>query len=354
MPFRRSTSDVPDAATPSRIPGPPRLSNDDPLGHPERPIGPGEVPRQSTNGRGSGADGVELSREPFSLWDVIRASPLLIVGCVVIAVAAAAALVAQRNPEYTAQTRLGLVRVDASAPGALAGFATAAQALAETYSRATTSSAVINATVKRTGLTRAEVRKRIRTAPIPNTPIFRITATGPTRASAIGLANVASEELQQYIVDLNRQNPDARRTYLELGKWEMILERRRAVRDARKSDFAGSKSPELRSRLADAEASLSTAAARSQALRDAYVAAVGANATSQNVQIINRATDAISDRSSKLQLAVFAAVVVGLVVGAALSLLRLVWRRRTGRASRSGRHVRTRSRRHRRRRVFSR
>ena len=288
-------------------------------------------------------------REPrFTIWKAISAHPAVVLLCLLGSVGLALAYVSQREPEYSATSRLALLRVDVSQPGALAGFATAAEALAETYSRAVTSSAVVAEVATRTHLTRAEVRASLKSALVPQTPVFRITGESSTKAQAIELANVASVALRNYIGELNRENPDGRRLYRELGRSESALERRRAVRDIRNRDFERDPSGPNRAALARARAAANTALARAQALRTSYAAAVGAGTSTERVQIINPAESATSDRNSMLQLALLVSVVGGLALGIGIAAAMLAWRPHTFRRSSSRRRSRSRSRRRRR------
>jgi len=139
--------------------------------------------------------------------------PLLVILPILVLGAAAAVLASQLSTTYTAASRLQVGRLQVSAPGAVGGFASASQALAAGYSRAITADGVVDPVARRLDRPAADVRNRLFASPIPDSPLFRVEATGQSSRDAVALANAGASALVDYIAKVNRSNPDARRLY---------------------------------------------------------------------------------------------------------------------------------------------
>jgi Capsular polysaccharide biosynthesis protein len=88
-------------------------------------------------------------------------------------VGAAIALGTTRAPNYTAETRLTVGRLDVSSQ-AVPGVVAANQSLAATYSRLVTAEGVVDPVAVRLGLSSGSVARALRASPIPESPIIRL------------------------------------------------------------------------------------------------------------------------------------------------------------------------------------
>lgn len=237
-----------------------------------------------------------------------------------------------RKPVYTAETRLVVGRIDVTAPGALGSFTLATQAIASQYSRSIDAEGVTRRVAPNSGLTPHEVAARVSATPIPESPVIKVFATGPDAAHAIRLANLATNALVSFTTELNRSNPDTSRL---LGRYskathDEVVQRALLSRVRRKYDAKPTAA--VLQDLQTTEVSLRVAQLRSDTLRQAYDASTQSQAATSLVQILERASSAVSDRPRYLQFLGFLGFVAGLAVGLALATVRAnrLVRRRLG------------------------
>ncbi len=250
----------------------------------------------------------------IGLAAAIRRHPRWVIAPVLLLVGTAIAIGLARPATYTSEARLTVGRINVANAGALAGFSEASQALADAYSRSIDADGVVVATARETGLSPSLVRQRITATPVPRSPVFRITATGPSTEDATTLANATSNALVAYVTKLNRSNPDAERLAKSYRRASLELARRQSLENLLRD---GDKGAYQRAR---AETNLTQL--RVETLRSVYLTSQQGQASTALVQVLSQANEAISDRSSRLQLLVFFALLAGLVVGCALALLR--------------------------------
>jgi capsular polysaccharide biosynthesis protein len=224
-----------------------------------------------------------------------------------------------RPPVYTASTKLSVVQLDLSSPGALAAFPAASESLASAYSRAVDSQALTAPVAKRLGRSVASVAAEISATPVLQSPIVNVLATGDSPGRAIDLANAMSRQLVTYVAALS--NSDAR------GK-NLLQQYRQAARDyevalaaqeraQRAYDQAQNKRNQAA--LITAKSDASTARVRSDAVQTRYEQRQQALTTGTALQLLSPANTAQSDRRSKFELAVLIGLAAGLIVGAALA-----------------------------------
>jgi uncharacterized protein involved in exopolysaccharide biosynthesis len=214
-----------------------------------------------------------------------------------------------RTPNYAAETRLAVGGLNATTPAALTGFSAAAQQLAETYSRSASGDAVVQDVAKALKTTPDEVRPHLSAAPIPQTPVFLLTATTKSEATSVDMSRLASEAL---VRQANRAS-DATPGRL-LARYEAAeAQRQRLAREVSNlAQGVGSGS------LAEARGDLIAAEARADSLKRAYFNSEEGGAVP--LQIIQQAATANSDRFSKLQLLLFIGIVCGFIIGSALAI----------------------------------
>ena len=249
-------------------------------------------------------------------FEAIRRHPFAFILPLAVFLAVALAYGLTRPAVYTSETRLGIAKVDANAPGALAGFAVASQSLAEAYSRIIDAEPVIEDTAKGVGLSDITVRERVRAVPVPDTPVFRVVAQGPSAEGSVALANATGASLERYIAELNRSAPESRSLLRRYDASVRRLERLRDVLDR----VEGADAP--RERLVDARARVETERLRADALRETYSLSAQSGGSSPVPQTLTQAVAATSDRMSRLQILLFIALVAGAAVGLALALFR--------------------------------
>ena len=247
----------------------------------------------------SGSPGAAMRRHPsFLLAPVICLMTLALVAGLA------------RSPTYTASSRLAVGGLSSTSPSELMGFADAAQQLAQTYSRSVQGDAVVAEVARRMHAGRDEVSSHLSAAPIPETPVFTLSATSHSAEGAIRLSNLASQALASEVSRASQATAPRL-----LGQYRAAaLEREQLSK--RVDALSATHGPGL----AAAQSELLAVEARADSLRTAY-AASQQNA-SVPLQIIERADSAGSDRLSVLELYLFVALVFGLVIGAALAFFR--------------------------------
>lgn len=247
----------------------------------------------------SGSPGAAMRRHPsFLLAPVICLMTLaLVVGLA-------------RAPTYTANTRLAVGGLSSTSPTELMGFADAAQQLAQTYSRSVQGDAVVAEVARRMHSSREQVSSRLSAAPIPETPVFTLSATAGSSEGAVRLSNLAGQALVSEVSRASQADPP------RLLEQYQAAELERGQISKRIDELTATHGPGL----AAAQSELLAVEARADSLRTAYAA--GQQNATVPLQIIERADSAGSDRLSVLQLYLFVALILGLVIGAALALFR--------------------------------
>jgi capsular polysaccharide biosynthesis protein len=245
---------------------------------------------------------------------------IIVLLAVILGLAAAAAIGLARKPTYTADARVSVQRNDVGVPGNVTGYVAATQELASAYGRAATSTQVTEPVAKRVGISGEEVRSRVSAAPIAESPVLTISADGSSSADAVELANAMSDSLSRYVVRINRPRPSPDRLLAEY-RAAAVEVNEAEKRLARVSDrFTQGGLTADRSLLDAAEADQQAAQTRRDALGERYRLAVQTQADVQ-LQVLNPASSADSDRFQILQILLFAGLIAGLAVGLALAVL---------------------------------
>ena len=246
-------------------------------------------------------------------WKVVLAVPAVLIGLALI-------LGLTRSPEYTAESRLNVGRIDVTAQ-AIPGFATGVVSLASAYSRLVDAEDVVVPVATDLGIPSDEVAARVSASPIPESPLFRVEATGDSEAEAVALANATSGSLIGYI---NTVNSDTEASDRLLNQFRNAARAQQAAEAAvRRASGAATNNPTAENQrdLARARANLETATLRADTLRNLYQQSREGVATSSDfVQVVNPAGAASSDRRSTLQRLVATALIGGLIGGIALAV----------------------------------
>jgi len=261
--------------------------------------------RRSSNGRWSDRE------SPPSPFEAVLAHPLLTLLPVIVLAAAAAFAGLQREPVFTSEAKLG---VGALAPGGgdASGTTEANEQLAATYSRAIGSADVVRPVARKLRLPRGEVKSRLSSTPIADSPLFTVEATGSSAREAERLAGTTTGSMITFVGKLAGTRGGDRS---ELDRYReaqiAALEAEDAVEEA-----------EGGAAEARAEAALETANLRVRALRAAFVERTRTTGGGTPVRVVNGADGASDDRIRKLRLFVVSGVLAGLVLGVALATLR--------------------------------
>jgi capsular polysaccharide biosynthesis protein len=231
---------------------------------------------------------------------------------VFVPVAIVAAL--SRTPTYTAEARLMVGRLNISTPGAVSGFAQAAQDLAATYPLVINADGVIDPVAKQLHTTPGAIRNALSATQVPGSAIVRVDATGSSSKDAMNVANASSASLVTFLTNFNRDNPDATRLLKQLHSAEVSLQAADAALSPNTKRPLGPRDQKLAAELATQKAVVSAASGN-------YQTTQLTEAVSSLLQPLTSAHSATSDRSSKLEIAVFAALIAGLAVGLGLATL---------------------------------
>ncbi|MEN3284658.1 MAG: hypothetical protein V7607_5798 [Solirubrobacteraceae bacterium] len=290
------------------------------------------------------------SRRP-TVGDAMRRYWFLIL----LAVAALGALGAyeghERKPVYEARASLSVGLLDLTTQS-VPGFAVGGEVVAAGFSRAVQTNAIVLPVARELRMDPNAVRSRIISTPVPNGPIFTVSATGSSATDAVRLANAVSRAMVDY--GRSRSNSDAAFARM-LEKYRAAVRERDKARShvtalrSKLSDSAtgtgsgvgastsgsasgtkttGQSSAPKRGELAQAKADLEAKQLRVDSLADAYRARASTPGTSAVVQRLVDAVGASSDRSSKMQLYAGLGALAGLCVGTALAALLMAMRHR--------------------------
>lgn len=246
----------------------------------------------------------------------------IVVLSVVICAAIGAGLALLRSPEYTATAKLTVGRIDISSPGALSGYAVAAEALATGYSRTVTARGVTERVSKETGIAVKDVKDHVSATPIAKSPIFRVEATSPDPDQAVKLANASSHALLAYTAKLNQSDPDSKRLYGLYEKATVSLQQAKLKRENAEADAGSPPSSAEEEEIATAQAKVEAASTRAKALEDAYTLSVQSQASTELIQILSPASEAHSDKRTYVMILTLIGVVIGLLIGATLAFAR--------------------------------
>jgi uncharacterized protein involved in exopolysaccharide biosynthesis len=244
---------------------------------------------------------------------------LLVLVPLLIGLFAGVALAVQRSPVYTAETRMTVGGVDVSQPGALSGFAVAGEQLAQTYSRAISAEAVVAPVARRTGLSSDTIRARVSATPVPNSPVFRVSAEGGSATQALDIANLTAVSLQRYVSRLNQPVGSSSKLFSQYQRAATQYASAQRSQQDSAGAFARAHTEANRRAVVSSQAAFQAAGLKLKGLTNAYLSSVGGGTSGLSAEQLAQATSASSDRSSRLQLFGLLGMLAGLLVGLALA-----------------------------------
>lgn len=269
----------------------------------------------------------DADRPPSLAADLLRGWPLILLTTLIL-VAAGIVTGLRRDPVYTAETRMAVGSINASAQS-VPGYVAAAEALASSYSRISASDQLVVPLSRRVGLPPEEIEERVEAAPVPEAPLLRMTAEGSSEQDAIVLAEAAAQELREFVANTETNNQRASEALQEYRRWsreavrlESRLDQRRGIRRVSPGAVPLSEIQQLQSAAEVARLRAEGAGSQYQALRERSIERAG-------LTVVRRARSASSDRNAVIQQLAFVGLVGGLLIGGGLAALR--GRRRRGR-----------------------
>ena len=280
------------------------------------PSMPSDDPGQMVHGSFEPPSGLVLS-------SIARNKLLILVSAVVVA-AIGTAFGISRPSTYTASATLQVGQVNPNSPG-FYSYVTSASALATDFSRSVGAAPVLAEVQKKLDLAPSTAVARLTGEPLPQSPAFRVIATGPTEAAAVGLANIAAGAVVTYESRSNTADPEAETLLAEYKVASLGLQHAAAsltrLEHASRSQRSPAATPP--NGLLAAKAERATAAAKLTAIGAAYTAAVSSEAPRAGlVSLVAGASSATNDRRSKVEAFGFVGLLIGAVLGCALAVAR--------------------------------
>jgi capsular polysaccharide biosynthesis protein len=267
----------------------------------------------------------------------IARNKLIVVLAALACAAAGIAVGENRTPIYTASTTLQVGQVNPNSPGFF-GYVQSSSSVATAFSRAISAEPVLATIQHELKLKPSTALSRLSAEPIPQSPVFRVFAEGPTESAAVQLANTASRSVIAYESQSNNSNPESASVLSEYRAASVRL------REATEAVAHLAHKHASRHALAQAVAVKSAAAAELRALDVAYTATVTNRAPTHGlISLLAGASNASSDHSSKLKQYAIIGLLAGIVVGALLAMLRerlrerRAWNRLDGNRPQAGR-----------------
>ena len=262
------------------------------------------VSKQDDGDGGPGLTGIATLEAMRRHWRVVLVT-------VVVMVAAGIAIGLVRKPVYTAEGRLS-VQVASPFPSAVPGSIVASSGLASIYSRAIYAPAVINQVAEQTSLSPRQVMDRVSATQVPETGVVKVKATGESERSTIVLANETTEQLRRYVGnDLSGSSPQSGLVFRRYRKAASQYQNR--LEQLQQLESSGASGQALR----EAQVNVQAAAVQRDGLAQAYQS--GQQLYTAPLEVIGQATDASSDRGSRVQLFALIGLLAGLAVGAVLA-----------------------------------
>jgi capsular polysaccharide biosynthesis protein len=224
--------------------------------------------------------------------------------------------VAKRTkPTYTAEARMIVGQLNISTPGAIQGYAQAAQDLAATYPLVIDADSVVKPTAAALHVTPTYVRAHLSATQVPTSSIVRIDATGSSATQAIDMANLASKALITYLAKVNSNRLSINSLFAQVARAELSL---------RQATSKVPPFPKQRRTAAGqrALAAAGTARVRLNAAVQNYKQTLQAQSLTSLLQPVAAAATATSNGTSKLLIALLGGAVIGAILGIGAATLR--------------------------------
>jgi len=267
---------------------------------------------------GSAASALAAEFEPvprIGALVALRRHWLLALLPIIVLVPVVGVVAAKRTPKYSAEARLMAGQLNLSTAAAVAGYAQASQDLASTYPLMIYANPVIGRVARQLHISSAAVASGLTATSVPSSSIVRVDATAGSAKQAIDIANAASAALIHYVASFNRNNSDSPRLQKALLAANVAYEHAVAQMPSTSQgplDPAGQR----------LKAKVDTARAAVAGLTSVYQQSLLNESASSLLRPLSSATGATSDKTRKLEIALFAAVIAGAILGVGLATLR--------------------------------
>ena len=227
-----------------------------------------------------------------------------------------------RSPNYTAESRQSVGRFDLNQPGALTGFADTTEALASSYSRNIEANVVVDRVARRMRMSPGLVRKKLSATPIPESPDFKVVGVADTPEQAIRLTKTGATVLHLYVAASNAENPEVGRLFSAFEKASFVASQRKDELDQLQERVGREPSSEERRELSKLAARVDAARLAADVARQNYATNSQIQAGASKTQTLTEPQTASSDAWPRMQIALFAAMCLGLLIGVALATLK--------------------------------
>jgi hypothetical protein len=286
---------------------------------------------------------VEHGPERVTTGAALLRHPILAVLCLALVLGPALAFALARSPEYGAETRLLVGRVDVEAQ-AVPGFTEATQDLAALYARLVDTEAVVEPVAAELGLGADEVREAVAASPIPEAAMIRVEARAASDDTSRALVDAAAVALTEHVTSLGGADPLASPAYERLtaatnalgdaevrqGAIQASIDLRRSLLlDAQLGEPNLPPVDQLEAELRQLNADLVAVTGEVRRLQGEVSAAqAGFNATSRDaaeaagLEVLGAAASQGSDRATSVAAAGIAGLVGGILVAIGVVTLR--------------------------------
>jgi capsular polysaccharide biosynthesis protein len=256
---------------------------------------------------------------------------LIVFICAILVALAGAAFALHRKGEYTASATVQVGQVNPNSPG-FYSYVESAAALATAFSRAVSAEPVLATVQQKLKVSPTRADAKLSAEPIPDSPIFRVAATGESESAAVQLANVTANALIAYESATNSANPEAASLLHEYNSASLAVEHADAklaeleasTRESLAAKRSQGQHPKVNPNIFAADrAARNTATARLKAIDAAYTAAVTSQAPRTGLlSLLAAATSATSNKKAKVEKLGFIGLLAGIVIGCILAVLR--------------------------------
>jgi len=227
-----------------------------------------------------------------------------------------------RKPVYSAESQLIVGSVVRDFQGA-DGQVQAITQLTDIYSRLVGSSAHMD--MVDTALGESVPGSALTAAPIPNSALIRVDATGSTQEQAVARADAASNQLVAYVDQLRADasaSGQAQLDQITAASLEVAAATTaRASAQAAVTAASAASLPAAQQALQQAEATLTTATLKLDTLKANYTTVQQSNSGGIGLTVFAPAGPTGSDRKSTLQIYGIGAILIGGLLGMALATL---------------------------------
>lgn len=237
-----------------------------------------------------------------------------------------------RPPVYSAEARLYVGKtLSLTNTAAIAGLATASYNIASDYARLVSTSSVIGGAEKRLGHP-GRLGGTLTASPVPDSPILRVDATGPSAASAVDLANAGAGALVATVDKINQlARTQVNQLQLSYANDENTVVSLTSARSKLLSEIGAlsghggnqAKINALQAQVNKDSTAIQVAQLKAQADSAQYQSQVSSLTSEEKViSQVGRATVTASNRTKNLEIGLIAGLVGGLILAVAVASYR--------------------------------